>query len=989
MDSPSIPDPADRDSSDPLERATASFARYLEEDDTEALQRAFLLCSPALHRAARYLAKSCDVEDLVQETFVIAISRASTFTPGGDLQRWLLGILRNAARMRHRLRWLRVRGDDSVLAARATRDVEGPAAIADSAEWRARAERHVSELAAPYRNVVAAYLFENETPASIAARLGRSSSTVRTQLERGMRDLRRRLPAPVLVGLAAMLASQRTPTQSPPLRMRSILTVPLAVAAALLLASVLWQQFATAATTLPSPPSRASSTIALATSTTDSQTERTAARPPAASAAANRIRVRLRNRDGQAIAGLPVMLSPDWQAGRPLNRAHVGWQIASTDERGVAEFANLPSVVCELRINDRDVLHRFLHDGQSHDLHFHIELRAWLQLQVADDAGHAIAGATVYASNASGTRAPGYPAATTDAMGTALVRSTSSPFMAWVAAPGFTQHVVFSVESPGTPSNPYRMSSKLLPNQLSARGQVRNMAGEPVPRATIAAWSAERENTPPCYVVADALGRFEVSGIPPGPWFAAAIADGYATACAEQPSLDTSAVLQLGRGGRVHGQFAELRAFDHKSLRVVTRPHTLLLNNPLAASGAAVTESGAFAIQHLAVGVHDIGFFDRSPRPFAVRTVHVSEGGDHHLGVELSSSPVRRVVVQRSDGRPLANVEILVRSTAADLDSRDRRRFRTDEQGRVALPFEAGVPWEFGVFAPGNLGGSHLPSLWIDSTEIVAANVITVPERALRLGAVHGMLQGDVLELAKQHGIELIAHEMLSLRAVAEDGAFHFDGVPAGNHALCIRIRDKAGEHHVRLSSFYLDPGETLQLAPQPSHCGEVRIQLTGEHSATCVIGRLVGPTGITIGSVALRTGHSVARRLPIGTYELIYPGTDASPKRQRFAIGHGNVTRVGIRRPVGIACRIEVQFHDASSPQSALVATLGRIDSPDTVRLVLPPSRKRPSSSIDVNLLPGSYSLTARSQSGTTTGGTLVVDSECRDLATFPFVMR
>ncbi|HEX6943548.1 MAG TPA: RNA polymerase sigma factor [Gemmatimonadaceae bacterium] len=186
--------------------ATASFVRYRDQRDPVALEDALLPCAPWLQQAARRYRFS-EAEDLVQECFVVAIRTAEKFDERGRLTPWLLGILHNLARSRRWRRWLGIRGgSEPATAQELTSSSQDPAAIVDRSEWLARVQMHLQNLPQTYRPVLHAHLVEGERPIEIARRLLLSSSTVRTKLERGLRELRRRLPAPMLAMITAILA---------------------------------------------------------------------------------------------------------------------------------------------------------------------------------------------------------------------------------------------------------------------------------------------------------------------------------------------------------------------------------------------------------------------------------------------------------------------------------------------------------------------------------------------------------------------------------------------------------------------------------------------------------------------------------------------------------------------------------------------------------------------------------------------------------------
>lgn len=171
--------------------ASDSFRAFVSRRDPSALADALDLTAPDLLRVARHLVRDdATAEDLVQQTFLTAIERASTFRVEAALKPWLLGILfrhaRNELRRRTRTRTFEPAVSPELEASTidivARRELEREVVLA------------VAGLESPYREVVAARLFERSPPRDIAREIARSSQGVRTILHRGLERLRRLLP---------------------------------------------------------------------------------------------------------------------------------------------------------------------------------------------------------------------------------------------------------------------------------------------------------------------------------------------------------------------------------------------------------------------------------------------------------------------------------------------------------------------------------------------------------------------------------------------------------------------------------------------------------------------------------------------------------------------------------------------------------------------------------------------------------------------------
>ncbi len=179
------------------------FQRFCRTGDTRALADVFDATAAVLGRVAGHLSPNqAAAEDLLQETFVAAIESAGRFDPERPLMPWLLGLMSHQAR-RARRQDLR-RPDTSRLEAGA---VMRPENEAMEGEFQQAVGQAISSLPEPYREVLALHLQEEEPAVQVARRLGRSDSTIRTQIQRGLDLLRKGLPAgfaPAILPLASL-----------------------------------------------------------------------------------------------------------------------------------------------------------------------------------------------------------------------------------------------------------------------------------------------------------------------------------------------------------------------------------------------------------------------------------------------------------------------------------------------------------------------------------------------------------------------------------------------------------------------------------------------------------------------------------------------------------------------------------------------------------------------------------------------------------------
>lgn len=149
------------------------------------LDEEYLELSQALRRLAVCLADTSSADDLVQEAWLAALD-----TPPGkirDLNAWLRLVLRRIASRERRKGVLR---RDVELMSHS--DVEAPFASADAEHRSVQEFLHdaVEKLREPNRQVIRMRFFEEHSVAEIATRLQRPEPTVRTQLRRGIAELR-------------------------------------------------------------------------------------------------------------------------------------------------------------------------------------------------------------------------------------------------------------------------------------------------------------------------------------------------------------------------------------------------------------------------------------------------------------------------------------------------------------------------------------------------------------------------------------------------------------------------------------------------------------------------------------------------------------------------------------------------------------------------------------------------------------------------------
>ena len=170
---------------------SALFLRFRADNDMRALAKVFDRTAPELASVARHLARSSDeAEDLVQATFLAAIESSALFDPRRPLLPWLLGILTLQAR-KQRERANRELDPQRVRAPQAAE----PEREVQMLEISSAVEAAVRQLDCNYSDIVRRHLLEGATPSMLAREFDLSSITARVRLHRGIKQLRKLLPA--------------------------------------------------------------------------------------------------------------------------------------------------------------------------------------------------------------------------------------------------------------------------------------------------------------------------------------------------------------------------------------------------------------------------------------------------------------------------------------------------------------------------------------------------------------------------------------------------------------------------------------------------------------------------------------------------------------------------------------------------------------------------------------------------------------------------
>jgi RNA polymerase sigma factor (sigma-70 family) len=182
-----------------LDSTESRFLRFRQHGDAGALAAVFDATAAELGRVASYLAGDRQrAEDLLQATWLSAMTGAERWDASRPLLPWLLGILANHARNLRRANRREVTGSAALEALLAKDD---PLRGSVDGEFADLLQQALAQLPAPFKEVVVLHLQHGLSAKEIGAALGRPAGTVRTQIVRGLDRLRASLPAALATGV--------------------------------------------------------------------------------------------------------------------------------------------------------------------------------------------------------------------------------------------------------------------------------------------------------------------------------------------------------------------------------------------------------------------------------------------------------------------------------------------------------------------------------------------------------------------------------------------------------------------------------------------------------------------------------------------------------------------------------------------------------------------------------------------------------------------
>lgn len=163
------------------ESVDAPLVEAVRRGDRDAFGRLYDLYGPMVHGILLARVPYDEVDDLVQDVFLLAFKRLNTLREAGAFGGWLAMITRNRAVDFHRRK-------------RETEELPENLARPRSADPEAaEALRLIRTLPDAYRETLVLRLVEGMTGPEIAERTGLTPASVRVNLHRGMKQLREKM----------------------------------------------------------------------------------------------------------------------------------------------------------------------------------------------------------------------------------------------------------------------------------------------------------------------------------------------------------------------------------------------------------------------------------------------------------------------------------------------------------------------------------------------------------------------------------------------------------------------------------------------------------------------------------------------------------------------------------------------------------------------------------------------------------------------------
>ena len=798
------------------------FRAFQQQRDCDALGILFRRRAQDLVRLAVFVAPSpSDAEDLVQATFLAAITRAETFHDGGLVMSWLSGILTNQARMLHRAARRRSPEPDSGRAA------GEPVTTALQAELRAALTACIASLPEPYHSVLTLHLHNGLDSQEISRRLARPAATVRKQMERAIDRLRQALPIGLATGVALRFSpdvlaqnaanaarygeieAAQSATPTPPMvrvgwqGLRLLGSAALALVLALGGLTAWWSW--SAASHVPAHQS-----LLVTTASAPAAVSELPLDPPGLSATTDIERdhamptgvltVRAHTSDGTVQSGVELLVVPFSEQSLAERLLFHGSQSAVTDARGAAAFPALAPGCYQVLVPGGVPQTRVQVAGTDVAAQIVVAPPLRMRGKVVDHLGMPVADAEVVASASAGRGGPGAVVARTgsDGLFAATVHLSSSGRV-WARHGSFGPSVGVRLEADRD------LRLELAASTRSVTVTTVDVTGQPlancfvglVPRSEI------NQQLLAQHGCTDAAGRCTFSDPGPGEATVVATRPDRAARMVELPS-DGQIVVTLETGGAIAGVALAADGQPLAGCEVQVVVPGLRTNEPAGAlvSRLLLTDAaGAFTCSQLPVGNVQLRIQAPSMQgllvagPVVASTeVAVRAGERTDAGLRVRRGPILTGRVATADHQGMAGWLVIATPDAgiAQLRQSRQRTAYTNGDGKFVIGgINAADAYQVGVFPPESLQSGVMPH----AVSRVEAGVTAVGEMVVSPGtqptarlrcritdAAARPLAGASLELRP------LMFQIASTKTSGADGRCEFEGLRPGQYWLARMI---------------------------------------------------------------------------------------------------------------------------------------------------------------------------------------------------------
>lgn len=930
----------------PLAPEDRHFSAFRRTGDPDELARVFDATAPKLLRVGVHLTRDPHAaEDLLQATFLTAIESASDHSEDVPVIGWLLAILANRAR--HLRRQSGRCPDPSRFAERTAPDPVGGAA---ERELNAELTTALAELPVKYSQVLELHLVHGLDANEIAQVLRRPGGTVRTQICRGLDQLRRALPTGLAVGGVVTMTTGRGLAMVRErvmqaaagrcaadvaavsglaglgglLLMKKTLLGVIAFAVTAATAALLWYP----SSAVPAPGGSGATPQAPAVERSALRDEPPAPRPAeevpvirtdavahAGEAKGTRGDVQLHcvwASDGAPVAEIQVWrYRHDEGSGGPI-------ESATSDAAGMVTFTALPVGSYDFRAGKGEVAVTVLPD-RANQGELRIEAVAIVHGRVVDDGDRAIAGAQIDAAVGNLPRT----VATSAADGSFDLRLATTGEI-WAHKATWQPSVRHPIQGPEN-----EVVLTLSPGGHEVTGVVIDPVGRPV-RNALVMLTAAREAGPaarqaPVVTHTDGNGRFVSQEVAVGTHTAYAIAEGFAFAESEVAVVAAAAVpqvtLQLRAGATVHGV---ARRGERRDQPVVGLAMLIMRDNALPGMFEGVsdhlirretTTAGDGSYRFTAVPPGRMWVIAMVGTPKNTNVV-LQDGQDLEWNPDLSPPGSRSIRgrLEGPDGTPLANWQL--RTMYLNLATRtpETAAAITDGDGGFELRNLRDQPYDVQAYAPGGARDAFAVRQAQRPGEAAFVwRLASLPEDdGVILGSIAGP-DGQPFDgasvSARQGG--------LSRKGTVAAGAFRLEGLPPGTWSLSGYRKDYGsfalGEHTVAARA-------TLDVGPQRlAAAGRLLVRIQpASVAAERLSYRLVQEEGGANTSSRFDRAGAAMRSpaLPPGRYRLSVCGEGIAPIERSLLLAPGDDTTVDVSTAVATTVVFEFTPEDLATDQ-------------------------------------------------------------------------